>query len=109
MRRKWFQIHLSTAVILMTVAGALLGANMYPRYVIKLQDKVVQAEFGFIEHILVKRADRDGTLKIVRWHPVYENALHAVVVLLATAVCCEHFIRRRYRRAQQTQRDLDAG
>lgn len=29
--RRWFQIHLSTAVVLMFVAGALIWANVHPR------------------------------------------------------------------------------
>jgi len=32
MKRRWFQIHLSTAVVLMFVAGGLLWANMMPRW-----------------------------------------------------------------------------
>ena len=33
-RRPWFQIHLSTAIVLMFVAGGLVWANIRPRIVI---------------------------------------------------------------------------
>jgi hypothetical protein len=115
-RRRFFQIHLSTAVVLMFVAGALVWANIVARpspesfgvetfwtqngaqyYGWPLQAYVSWAT----KHIADPATDR-VVFNPPHWSivAVLVNALAAVVVITVTAICTECVVLRRRERQQ---------
>lgn len=116
-RRPWFQIHLSTAIVLMMLTGAIVGANTSARCVLystggsegnggcttnsyfrgrgwplvcflESVEPTIH-EFEYCE--LLRRPE----------HPTYDfavNALLSLTILVATACVCEWRIRRHARR-----------
>lgn len=54
-KRPWFQIHLSTAVVLMFVAGGLIWANITP------QHGCLELLYGDVENVVIHR-----------WHTDYQ-------------------------------------
>ena len=98
--RKRFQIHLSTAIVMMFVAGALMWANVNER---ASSDKVCSL-YGFpfdANYVLLNEVDEvDGELvPVFRPYlvsiPLIENGLIALAILFAVWFLCEWLIRRR--------------
>lgn len=92
-KRRWFQIHLSTAVVLMFVAGAILWANVASHEFVYLNNKSKAWE-AIAVHGWPIYADRPAE------HPVYSilwaaNVIVGFFVLTMTWVFCESLIRRR--------------
>ena len=118
MKRRWFQIHLSTAVVLMFVAGGLMWANLRARKVEwdgsnigYVATRSPAFDYGWPQVILndhyewktpFDRSDlTDETYKVQWWR--YDNlAINiatALALFCATAFMCEWSIRRREARA----------
>jgi len=122
MKRRWFQIHLSTAVVLMLVAGVLLWANVRERqghrYVtLDSEEAAVQSALGIHDPYSVVRgwpfthqewlSSKTDIFKSALlawaeaqvygnlWYPgsLAMNVLVALVILLSTASVCEWRIR----------------
>lgn len=108
-KRPWFQLHLSTCVVLMVVAGALMWANLdwkyfggnmssseylrgWPKY---MQGKSVPAvpKFRMDDHEWPFQYNADMNLEGVAF-----NLFVALTILGATALACEFPIRRRERK-----------
>lgn len=47
MPRRWFQIHLSTCIVLMLVAGGLMWANIRPEPVLEVDGRVLASQHGW--------------------------------------------------------------
>jgi len=110
------QIHLSTAVILMFVAGGMIWANtlryslLVPQYDPELK---LNHCYGWPCHAMTYFADGLRTYKPIgygyaespimypHWHVygILINAIVAVAILLCVAIACEVWIRRRERRS----------
>jgi len=84
-KRKWFQIHLSTAVALLVVSGALLWANFA-----SVQN--VLSGYGWPTfHYILKRSPK---LEGGHWYDLdplnaLGNPIAAALILWKTAVACE--------------------
>jgi hypothetical protein len=103
--RRFWQIHLSTAIVLMLVAGGLTGINVEKRQTL-VQGEFVQRHMEFAGWPLPDRTfsewDRNtiyiGHVKTIHQpQNVVMNILIALVVLGVLAVNLEYFIRRRER------------
>jgi len=96
MTRKWFQIHLSTAVVLMFVAGLLLWANIdsYVEYVPQ-GNAFASIEFGFPWKCF-RHNTYNVTWEFTLWHPleVCGNVLVNIGILIAGVIFPEYLIRR---------------
>jgi hypothetical protein len=121
-RRPWFQIHLSTAIVLMFGAGALLWLNMRTRY--ESPDRAVKNELYRLlwasheerlasvsdfrgwpwtsyAEIEIQRRDEVIIGKTAYWdyfHFSY-NIAFAAMFLVLIGISCERLIRRREARA----------
>ena len=118
--RRWFQIHLSTAIVLMFVAGALMWANfreMPPEterqhyaseeaYDSAVFDRVFSNLYWgwpcvvyeqYVPYGMVRWKDDPLPYKW-NWKGVAINALTALAILGGVAVICESIIRRQDRR-----------
>ena len=116
MKRRWFQIHLSTAIVLMFVAGGLVWLNVRQHTV---NFSVIEygwpmAAYGdsatevIHKAILFFSSDPEtvagnlppeeggwgGVLARIRWRGVATNAVVTLVILLTTVRLSEHLIRR---------------
>jgi hypothetical protein len=102
-RRAWFQIHLSTAILMMFVAGGLMWANVvedisyywvqpYVGDPIRLELRKQGWPIRFTEYYLY------DSQKPNYWKCAADFAT-ALVILAAIAFVCEYFIRRREARA----------
>ena len=108
-KRAWFQIHLSTAVVLIVVAGVLVWINVSPRIVppdpmpkevlalgISFTPQSKFSEYGwpFTSYCLHEFAD--GT-DFGEWGlgKLILNCLNSLTILTAVAVGCEGWVRRR--------------
>ncbi len=102
-KRRWFQVQLSTAVVLMVVSGGFLGINFWPRrmaFPFKSAgpyhpSHVFRTVRGWpcpahVEYILGPQIVRAG----VRLGNVLVNVLVAISILAATALVCEWHLRR---------------
>ena len=102
--RRWFQIHLSTAVVVMVLASILIFVNVTERtasweigrmldFSIR-RDAVVRGwPIPFQVRLIVEnREDFDILVKILR---VTLNAVIGVIILIVTAIFLEYLIRRR--------------
>jgi hypothetical protein len=111
MKRRWFQIHLSTAIVMMFAASGLLWLNL--RLVRATHPELI--EFGpssrtWIETrgwpyaVCIREAINsysfDGPFKetgveeSTHWNAAWQNALVALITLIVIAFCAECFIRR---------------
>jgi hypothetical protein len=104
-KRPWLQFHLSTAIIMMFVAAGLLWVNMHA--VPQRRD----TGGGYMQHfgwpMTMASQERyytldavglvNGRLNIGGLDSIVVNAIVALFILVATAVVCEWFIRRRER------------
>lgn len=113
-RRAWFQLHLSTCVVMMVVAGAMLGLNMRPIQILESR-----CEFETQWTLTVRCPGFPGDIwrgtvcgsptpeaalenflndgKIVRGGR-YDNLWPCLVVLSLAALACQFLIRRRDRK-----------
>jgi len=125
-KRRWFQVHLSTAVLLMLTSGFLFWANLsttavnkyaesidydghhetsgWPfeaQYIITIpKDIGVAAQYyGVKDPSLTLK--KDLTLKKWRRGGFILNFLVALAILATTAFACEFLIRRRARKQQE--------
>ena len=95
-RRPWFQFHLSTAVVLMFVAGGLMWANM-TKSVVMLSRPA--ESFGWPVPFLIYRVGMKGDVYQDWYHACFVlDALLALCILLLCALSCEYLLRRRERR-----------
>jgi hypothetical protein len=101
MTRKWFQIHLSTAIVLMFVAGGFIGANVLDR---KLN--LNNAVFHFKSYMDAEYMGQGWPLIVTYASPrpladrfslaaCFINILCGAGALLPIAVASESLIRRR--------------
>jgi hypothetical protein len=118
MKRKWFQIHLSTAIVLSMVAGSLLGLNLWRRDVPPddlISDAIVSGwpfptvtyaewsdeeipQFSFSRQPFTYTELRfKHPLENPQWHynGIILNALIGLGMLAITASVYEHLARRR--------------
>ena len=120
--RRWFQIHLSTAIVLLFVASGLFWANLRPRFVVWVDslgsmNVVKRYEFGWpwewstVFSKMGVQAHYDANFRPVipdtlPQSPISEttdhnpcmfaaNSLAALLVLAISCICCEYLIRRR--------------
>ena len=98
-RRPWFQLHLSTALILMFAAGGLLSMNFRARNVIALNGAFLETDYGWPETCFHRSDWRtaltfEGSLS-EHWSKdgVVENAVWAFIVLFFMGVACESYTR----------------
>ena len=103
-RRAWFQIHLSTAIVLMFVAGGLLWANVVyrvdPSFAFahdgaRIELHVQGWPLHFDEYTIP--SFRKDTVYPILPYPI--NMLTALAIFGSTALVCEFIIRRREARA----------
>ena len=110
-RRPWFQLHLSTAIVMMFVAAGLIWANT-SRSVHFSDPEFYVEKFGWpnamCRRISYVDIDSNGneSRKLSDWewewkgnHPVYWNALSAVFVMIGSSLAVEWLIRRSETRA----------
>lgn len=103
MARKWFRLHLSTAIVLMLVAAVLLWANFSYRTDFSIDSAGNFVVFSHGWPCYVKRVSSPFTsmatnLKIdeqILWSSVVVNTVDAVAILFACGCACEWRIRRR--------------
>jgi hypothetical protein len=110
MTRKWFQIHLSTAVILVLVAGGLLYVNLSPAHrqgspldwplYADDDDWYYEANdcgWPWILHSDFIAKYPAGTSTLAQWNHsnLFLNSLTALVLLIICAGSSEYLIRRR--------------
>jgi len=110
-KRSWFQIHLSTAVVLMVVAGVLLWANVVD---VSFDNVRVFRPYEHVEGIgwpLPLYTDPAGDvywsgppeyyeqimLRNWEYSNILINLFTALAILTAVAVGCEGWVRRRAR------------
>jgi len=114
-KRRWFQVHLSTAIALMLVSAVLVWANM------RVQDvpyenhaDLFRANYGWPLTAVYREAEKwpIGSLLypigesyyVIDWEKgVPLNCSSALAILAATAFACEWLIRRRERKYQEPQ------
>lgn len=107
--RRWFQLHLSTCVIMMFVASGLVWLNvransnpqfegntidyldgygwpLYYYYASNGKFTIVDLAFAVVEYGLV--------LNEILWKAVCFNGIVSLFVLITTACCCEFLLRR---------------
>ena len=94
-KRPWFQIHLSTAVVLMVVAGGLVWANVALKSIYGIYDS-----YGWPFDAFYARSNRSGGyfgIQIEGLHagPALGNLIVTLAILTAVAVGCEWWVRRR--------------
>jgi hypothetical protein len=111
--RKRFQIHLSTAIVMMFVAGGLIWANamrraVTPDFVSLFGDMdgpvhkdwgATQIEYGW-PFTMIRQPIYGSALPFADWEPLYFkwaalNVFIASIFLLAVWYACEWLIRRR--------------
>jgi hypothetical protein len=118
MTRIWFQIHLSTAIVLMLAAAVLSWLNIHPEESVKVSEQGERLEivdhgwpFNFSRKVYFRAAASEGGFLFVP-HPyidyvddmpfpgfktemLFLNVFLAVFILLLIAFACEFRIRRR--------------
>lgn len=106
-KRHWFQIHLSTAMVLMFVAGLFLWANVP---FLRVTKRVGSVDGRYTTYTCVKGGwpfckvesvtqPKDSVLENSLVDPIFicSNTATGVVLLLIVAFVCESLIRRRAR------------
>ena len=95
-KRRWFQIHLSTAVVMMLVAGALTGANLIERqsgdslvrgWPVAYRERPLNPKDQWIDYYRI-----DPTERPIRWS--LDVAVFVACVILSSTVA-EAIARRR--------------
>lgn len=113
-RRSWFQIHLSTAVVLMVVSGAIIGLNATwhnavlmdpqdgPQYAHgwPVQCFIQNGRYSVVTKGIAELHVNDGLTSKVITEWLLPNVLTALGILWAVALLLEWRIRRREARAQ---------
>ena len=101
-KRPWFQLHLSTCVVLMFVAGGLMWANWINRgeFDSAMQGHCIRS-YGFPGRWFGIVVFGDRTIDVVNPFSVVFNASFALLTTAATAAVLEVFIRRRERRRHE--------
>jgi len=112
MKRRWFQFHLLTLVLLTATAGLFIGANLVPRNAYKTESETV-ASYGWPLHYVVPFPEmkgrysnpyvNDGRLQDfhIRSFDLWDtaNAVTDIAVGLFILACVtlgsEYFLRRR--------------
>jgi hypothetical protein len=119
-QRRWFQLHLSTVIVLTLAAGVALFINASPRPAKPDRDfKIVIGQFEAPEEFQVRfsmlwyASDQKGTrygwpilaagqfnyrnsdVMVVNWVGVILDSSIAVSALLMLTIACEYYIRRR--------------
>lgn len=101
--RTWFQLHLSTCVVLMLVTGVLVWASLQPRLTEWYHGWAawgVDTEYGWPLAALSNRKITLGDgVGGISYHPLAlsVNVVSCTLILALTAVACEYAIRRRRR------------
>ncbi|MCW8133854.1 MAG: hypothetical protein KIS92_26135 [Planctomycetota bacterium] len=97
--RPWFQLHLSTAVVLMLVAGCYFAVDLYPRRTpirMGLRDHFEPGILVGWPALHYAKLENGEALCIAPLGlSILVNGAFLVVLLAATATSCEFFIRRR--------------
>ena len=111
-KRPWFQIHLSTAVVLMVVAGVLVWANVRKPVVLIRNSRIIELDRmgwpwnaessigGYLDQT-PDQAIRNARLRYFGTSEFYLNLITALAILTAVAVGCEYLIRRREKAMKQ--------
>ena len=108
-KRPWFQFHLSTAIVLMFVAGGILWANLQERIVYEFYADLIFCEVhGRGLPLCFQRltSQTEGSDEVThlygtmswRYDGLAVDLVLALVVLLAVGSICEWLIRRRERK-----------
>lgn len=105
--RRWFQIHLSTAIVLTFICGGIIGANFIP--ITWDHPQYVARHYGWPWHAYSNGFEKPNSPITSRtwspkwhWHGAMLNASCAVLALIACAWICERDIRRRFWRFHAT-------
>ena len=102
MKRRWFQIHLSTAIAVMFVASALIGLNAVPRRWAYIhgsgREPTIYLDYGWPDFFY--RMRESGSFVYLNGEGVdsqrlVATAVVALVIVSATGFGCEYLIRRR--------------
>ena len=88
MQRRWFQLHLSTALIAMLTAGVVLGMNLSA-----VPDRTNTVAYGWSARVLLQFTDADA--RIVYEEGALINILFVLAIVSAVAFLIEYVIRRR--------------
>jgi len=99
-KRRWFRIHLSTAIVLMFVAGAVLWANTIPQdggyyQLFYPPEMFVKRAFGFPLKFLIVSDVHSG---MWNYGALTANIVAALTILSAVTFVCEWRIRREARK-----------
>ena len=106
-KRRWLQYHLSTAIVMMFVAGGLLGMQFWPRsdrcfggclsylgaFNVESYGWPLPVLWCFSEHrdLMDRHSHWTNTMAVA-------NVIFGALLVLAAAFICEWFIRRRERK-----------
>jgi len=99
-RRRWFQIHLSTCVVLMFVAGGIVGLNVKPPFYIADISGNTRgwAVYGFPWGIYYKAFPYNPEGSYIITDNLVSDVVLALGMLVTIGVVLEWLIRRRERR-----------
>jgi hypothetical protein len=96
--RGWLQLHLSTCVVLMFVAGGLIGANSHGK-IDRWSDaysSVITREWGWpCSYRLEREFNNRNPYLAWDYQSICWNILAGLAILAAVALACEWWIRRR--------------
>jgi hypothetical protein len=108
MKRRWFQIHLSTAIMLMFVAGALMWQNFrtytaeFPPYTNKAYTAYIVTPsmgwpFPHVRDVHFRDMADDTTMVLWNYSSLGKNALIWIGIFAAVTALCELWISYRKR------------
>jgi hypothetical protein len=94
--RRWFQLHLSTAIVMMLVAALILYLNFIPNVADALDDRVQEVGYGFpwesFGIATFKSGYREGGWV---WQYLVLDSIFFIATVALVGLSLEHLIRRR--------------
>lgn len=108
-KRPWFQLHLSTCIVLMFVAGMLMLANFWP-WIVGAENTGNMTRgplYGFPYEFIAKNSSGlyvtwPDSGRLVSPRALILNSLAWAAILAATSFSYEYFIRRCERKREDT-------
>ena len=100
MKKRWMQIHLSTAIVLMLLASIAVYLNIRPTAVDLFDGRHFAYIRGYPFYAFVTDINLEPEWQ-VSWYELAKNVGCTVGVLIIVAVCLECFHRRRERHIQE--------